>query len=237
MSEVTTSGSTIIVIEDEAPIRRFLKTTLSAHGYQFVEAITGEEGVLKVASLNPSVVILDLGLPDIDGLEVLRQIREWSTVPIIILSAREQEGDKVRALDDGADDYLTKPFGVAELLARIRASVRRANRHDTSEEAAIIEIGSIKIDQAKRLVLLNGQEVHLTPIEYKLLATLVKYRGRVLTHNQLLKEVWGLGYSEETQYLRVYMAQLRKKLEADSTNPEYFLTEPGVGYRLKDEPG
>ncbi|MBK9142373.1 MAG: response regulator [Candidatus Melainabacteria bacterium] len=230
------SGSTIIVIEDEAPIRRFLKTTLSAHGYHFVEAITGEEGVLKVASLNPSVVILDLGLPDIDGLEVLRQIREWSTVPIIILSAREQEGDKVRALDDGADDYLTKPFGVAELLARIRASVRRANRHDTSEEPAIIEIGSIRIDQAKRLVLLNGQEVHLTPIEYKLLATLVKYRGRVLTHNQLLKEVWGLGYSEETQYLRVYMAQLRKKLEADSTNPEYFLTEPGVGYRLKDEP-
>ncbi|HMP54074.1 MAG TPA: response regulator [Candidatus Melainabacteria bacterium] len=229
-------GDKVIVIEDEAPIRRFLKTTLTAHGYEFKEAITGAEGILKVAEENPSVVILDLGLPDMDGLSVLKQIREWSNVPIIILSAREQEGDKVKALDDGADDYLTKPFGVAELLARIRAAIRRASSIIDQDDISTVQFGSIKVDQAKRLVYLEDNEVHLTPIEYKLLVVLIRHRGKVLTHNQLLKEVWGQGYMESPQYLRVYMAQLRKKLEKEPTNPEFFLTEPGIGYRLKEEP-
>jgi two-component system, OmpR family, KDP operon response regulator KdpE len=227
--------TTIVIIEDEAPIRRFLRTTLSANKYQIIEAATGDEGIMKVASENPSLVILDLGLPDMDGLEVLSRIREWSQVPVIVLSAREREGEKVKALDLEADDYLTKPFGIAELLARIRAALRRANRSEVLDIHAVMEFGNIKVDQAKRLVYIDEGEVHLTPIEFKLLSVLLKHKGKVLTHNQLLIEVWGPGYMNENQYLRVYMAQLRKKLEKDPSNPSYFLTEPGVGYRLKDD--
>lgn len=224
----------VLVIEDEAPIRRFLKTTLSAHGYGFQEALNGADGIQAVAKQNPDLIILDLGLPDMDGLDVIKQIREWSETPIIVLSAREQEGDKVTALDEGADDYLTKPFGVSELLARMRVAFRRSIKATETAESKY-EFGDIVVDLSSRLVYVAGEEIHLTPIEYKLLVTLIKYRGKVVTHNQLLREVWGQGYNEETQYLRVYMAQLRRKLEKDPANPEFFLNEPGVGYRLRED--
>jgi|AGTN01.1.fsa_nt_gi Response regulators consisting of a CheY-like receiver domain and a winged-helix DNA-binding domain len=225
---------TVLVIEDEAPIRRFLKTTLAAHGYGFEEALNGTDGIQAVAKQNPDLIILDLGLPDMDGLDVIRQIREWSETPIIVLSAREQEGDKVIALDEGADDYLTKPFGVSELLARMRVAIRRSAKASEVTESKY-EFGDIVVDLSSRLVFVGGEEIHLTPIEYKLLVTLIKYRGKVVTHNQLLREVWGQGYNEETQYLRVYMAQLRRKLEKDPANPRFFLNEPGVGYRLRED--
>lgn len=224
----------VLVIEDEAPIRRFLKTTLSAHGYGFEEALNGTDGIQAVAKQNPDLIILDLGLPDMDGLDVIKQIREWSETPIIVLSAREQEGDKVTALDEGADDYLTKPFGVSELLARMRVAIRRSIKTNEMTESKF-EFGEIVVDLSSRLVYISGEEIHLTPIEYKLLVTLIKYRGKVVTHNQLLREVWGQGYNEETQYLRVYMAQLRRKLEKDPANPQFFLNEPGVGYRLRED--
>ncbi|MBI1269518.1 response regulator [bacterium] len=223
----------VVVIEDEGPIRRFLKTILCSQGYDYLEATSGKGGLEAVALNRPVLVILDLGLPDIDGLEVIKQLRDWSTVPIIILSAREQEGDKVRALDLGADDYLTKPFGVSELLARIRAAVRRSTK-GSEELPATFSFANVHVDFGSRLVSVDGKEVHLTPIEYKLLVTLIRHKGKVVTHNQLLMQVWGEGYNEETQYLRVYMAQLRRKLEADSRKPRFFLTEAGVGYRFKD---
>ena len=224
----------IVVIEDEAPIRRFLKTILNSQGYTYLEAASGKGGLELIALNNPDVVILDLGLPDVDGLEVISQIREWSEVPIIILSAREKEGDKVKALDLGADDYLTKPFGVSELLARLRATIRRSSR-GSEESQSIYKFDNVEVDFTSRIVYIQGEELHLTPIEYKLLVTLIKHKGKVVTHNQLLKEVWGDGYNEETQYLRVYMGQLRRKLEPSPSNPKYFLTEPGVGYRFKFE--
>lgn len=224
----------VLVIEDEAPIRRFLKTTLAAHGYGFEEALNGNDGIQAVAKQNPDLIILDLGLPDMDGLDVIKQIREWSETPIIVLSAREQEGDKVTALDEGADDYLTKPFGVSELLARMRVAIRRSTKANEVAESKF-EFGEIVVDLSSRLVYIGCEEIHLTPIEYKLLVTLIKYRGKVVTHNQLLREVWGQGYNEETQYLRVYMAQLRRKLEKDPANPRFFLNEPGVGYRLRED--
>jgi two-component system KDP operon response regulator KdpE len=231
---MTDTGPLILLIEDELPIRRFLRATLTSHAYQLVEATTGQEGLAQVASHQPDVIILDLGLPDIDGLDVTRQLREWTQTPIIVLSARGQERDKVAALDAGADDYLTKPFGVEELLARIRVALRHLARTAQGDEP-IFEVGDLCVDLARRHVQVAGTEVHLTPIEYKMLATLIEYAGKVITHQQLLKAVWGPGYATETPYLRVYIGQLRHKLEIDPARPRYLLTEPGVGYRLRAE--
>lgn len=222
----------VLVIEDEVPIRRFLRTALTNHGYQFVEAGTAQEGLARATSKLPDLIILDLGLPDRDGQDVIRELRGWTSLPILILSARGQESDKVKALDGGADDYLTKPFGVGELLARLRVLLRHAATAG-EKEVALFTSGDLKVDLVKRQVWVRADEVHLTPIEYKLLTTLVKYAGKVVTHAQLLKEVWGPTYAGESQYLRVYMTQLRHKLEADPARPRYLTTEIGVGYRLK----
>jgi two-component system KDP operon response regulator KdpE len=226
-------GPLILLIEDEQPIRRFLLASLAGGGFRVVEADAGEAGLRLAAQQPPDVVILDLGLPDLDGLEVLRRLREWFAGPVIVLSARDLESQKVQALDAGADDYVTKPFGVAELLARIRAALRHADK--TDDAAANFAVGELEVDLAARRVAIRGQEVHLTPLEYKLLVTLVKHAGKVLTHRMLLKEVWGPGHAEETHSLRVFMASLRRKLEIDPAQPAYFITEPGVGYRLAAE--
>lgn len=223
----------ILVIEDEVPIRRFLRLALMDKGYRFSEASTGKEGLVKITNEQPDLVILDLGLPDMDGLEVTRQIREWSQIPVIVLSARLTERDKVNALDSGADDYLTKPFGVPELLARIRVALRHFRHSEVGSDVSEFSFGNVTVDFGRRLVILDGNEVKLTRIEYKLLQTLVKYAGKVVTHNQLLREVWGINFNEDSNYLRVYMAHLRRKLEADSARPKYLITEAGVGYRLK----
>jgi len=221
----------ILVIEDETPMRRFLSASLSSNGYQVLEAASGADGIAQAATRSPDLILLDLGLPDQDGLVVTQRLREWTRTPLIVISARGREEDKIRALDAGADDYLTKPFGVGELLARIRVALRNAARGELGSSE--LAVGELKVDLVRRQVLLRGQEVHLTPIEYKLLATLIKHAGRVITHRQLLKEVWGPGSSEQTQYLRVYMGQLRHKLEQNPSRPQLLLTEPGVGYRLK----
>jgi two-component system KDP operon response regulator KdpE len=224
----------ILVIEDEPPIQKFLRVSLEADGYQVVESVTGKRGLVDAAAQTPDLIILDLGLPDIDGIEVTRQLRQWSRTPIIVVSARGKEQDKITALDAGADDYLTKPFAVGELLARVRVALRRAAAAgDTGQP--VFEIGDLKVDLARREISINGAAVHLTPNEFKLLAVLVKHAGRVMTHRQLLHEVWGPGTGNETHYLRVYMNQLRQKLESDSAQPKYLLTEPGVGYRLVAE--
>ncbi len=220
----------VVLIEDEPQIRRFLRTVLPEHGYALFEAETGKQGLVEAAVRKADVVILDLGLPDMDGVAVVRRLREWTQMPVIVLSARAQETDKVAALDAGADDYVTKPFGVGELLARLRAALRRASRDE--EGSQVFESGPLKIDLAARRVLLASSEVHLTPIEYRLLAVLVRHAGKVLTHRQLLKEVWGPSHVEHSHYLRIYMAQLRKKLEEDPARPRFLLTEAGVGYRL-----
>ncbi len=229
------SGPIVLVIEDEMPIRRFLRATLVNHGYRFAEAATAQEGLTQVATQKPDAVILDLGLPDLDGLEVTRRLREWTTLPIIVLTARGQEQDKVAALDAGADDYLTKPFGVNELLARIRVALRHAARTGQDSNEPIFKVGDLRIDLTRRQVFVKEAEVHLTPTEYRLLAVLVQHAGRVVTHHQLLAAVWGPGYENENNYLRVHMTQLRHKLEADPTRPRYVVTELGVGYRLKVE--
>jgi two-component system KDP operon response regulator KdpE len=226
------SEPTILLIEDEAPIRRFLRATLGSHGYQIAEAATASEGMRLAAMRCPSLVLLDLGLPDADGLEVTKRLREWTETPIIVLSARGQERDKVAALDAGADDYLTKPFGVDELLARIRVALRHAARGGEAPGSSVIEAGPLRIDLAARQVRVDGRDIHLTPIQYGLLAVLARNAGKVVTHTQLLKEVWGPHYAQETHYLRVYMGQLRQKLEAEPARPRVLLTEPGVGYRL-----
>ena len=226
---------TILLIEDEPQMRRFLRVTLQGHGYRLIEASTGEEGLTEVATRNPDVVLLDLGLPDIDGLEVTKRLREWTQVPVIVISAREQEEDKIRALDAGADDYLTKPFGAGELLARIRVALRRAALQHSGSEVSVFVLDNLKVDLSKRQVFLSDAEIHLTPIEYRLLTVLIKYAGKVITHNQLMREVWGLAYVDQSHYLRIYMAQLRHKLEADPARPRFFINEPGVGYRLKLE--
>lgn len=223
----------ILVIDDEAAIRRFLHASLDQKEYEVLEAADGASGLRAAATHNPDVVLLDLGLPDMDGVEVARGLREWSAVPIVVLSARGQERDKVEALDAGADDYLTKPFGVGELNARIRVALRHAAKDAPREP--VIEAGGLKIDLAARHVFRDGAEVHLTPNEYKLLALLARHAGRVLTHRQLLVEVWGPQYEDETHYLRVYMGQLRHKLEADPSNPRVLTTEAGVGYRFRSE--
>jgi len=233
--EPAVPGPLILVIEDDKQIRRFLRMTLTTNGYRFQEAATGQNG-LKLAALHrPDLIILDLGLPDIDGLDVTRQLREWTTTPIVVLSAREQENDKVAALDLGADDYLTKPFGTSELLARIRVALRHAAHEAHTDQEAVFAVGDLRIDYVHRQVFVGETEVRLTPIEYKLLITLAHYAGRVLTRRQLLKEVWGPDYTSEDHYLQVYMGHLRHKLEADPTRPRYLTTEPGVGYRLRVE--
>jgi two-component system KDP operon response regulator KdpE len=221
----------ILVIEDEAPIRRFLRASLAEEGYRFNEAESAREGLRLASSQPPDLIILDLGLPDHNGLEVLKQIRDWSAVPIIIVSARGQEGDKVLALDAGANDYLTKPFGVGELMARIRVALRLASQTSKPSEP-LFATGDLKVDLATRQVKVADREVHLTPIEYRLLTTLVRHAGKVLTQSYLLKEVWGPGHVHESHYLRVAMAKLRSKIEADSARPRFILTEIGVGYRL-----
>jgi two-component system KDP operon response regulator KdpE len=227
----------ILVIEDDPPIRRFLRASLSSHDFEVQEASTGKEALMLAAQRPADLVILDLGLPDMDGLEVIRNLRTWSEVPIVVVSARGQEKDKVAALDLGADDYLTKPFSVGELLARIRVAMRHAARIAAggADEATQFVVGDLKVDLAARRVFVADKEVHLTPLEYRLVAILVHHAGKVLTHRFLLEEVWGPPYVEEMHYLRVYMANLRRKLEADPARPRYLLTEQGVGYRLVDE--
>jgi len=228
-----TQGPLILVIEDEQAIRRFLRASLTAEGYQVQEAETGEQGLRLARQQPPDLVILDLGLPDIDGHEVLRSLREWLVAPIVVLSARGLESQKVKALDHGADDYVTKPFGVAELLARLRTALRHTS--GGADATPVFTVGELTVDLAARRVVVADQEVHLTPLEYKLLATLIKHAGKVLTHRFLLQEVWGPGHAEETHYLRVFMANLRRKVEADPARPRYLLTEPAVGYRLAGE--
>jgi two-component system, OmpR family, KDP operon response regulator KdpE len=222
----------ILVIEDDPQIRRFLRATLAAEDYQFHEAVTAAEGIAQAAARQPDLVLLDLGLPDRDGLDVIREIRSWSQMPIVVLSARGQEKDKIAALDLGADDYVAKPFAVGELLARIRAALRRAAPLAPDGADTVIRFGNVQADFEKRQITVGGQEVHLTPNEYKLLQVLIKHAGRVVTQRQLLNEVWGPQHTEQSQYLRVYVAQLRRKLEQDPARPRYLQTEPGVGYRL-----
>jgi two-component system KDP operon response regulator KdpE len=228
------STLTLLLIDDEPQVRRFLRSSLAPTDYKLLESDTGEAGIAAASSHQPDVILLDLGLPDLDGVEVTRRLREWTTIPIIILSAREQDHDKVAALDAGADDYLTKPFSLPELLARIRVAGRHAAQRGNKEDA-LFAVADLRIDLAKRVVTLGGDEVRLTPIEYRLLVTLARKAGSVLTYQQLLKEVWGPRYATQKQYLHVYMGHLRNKLERDPTRPRFLLTEPGVGYRLKPE--
>jgi len=225
----------VLLIEDEAQIRRFLRATLTSQGYRLIEAVTGRDGLRLATSHQPDLIILDLGLPDMDGLEVARQIRGWTSTPILILSARGQERDKVAALDAGADDYVTKPFGVGELLARMRVALRHAARAGLGEEEPVFQVGDLAIDHGRRQVSIRGVEIHLTRTEYKILTLLARNAGKVVTHRQLLREVWGPSYEQETHYLRVFMQQLRNKIEAIPARPRYLRTEPGVGYRLLDE--
>jgi two-component system KDP operon response regulator KdpE len=227
-------GASILLIEDEPQIRRFLRASLGAQGYRLVEAVTGEDGLLQAATRQPDLVLLDLGLPDLDGVDVIRRLREWASIPIIVLSARGQERDKIAALDAGADDYVSKPFAVGELFARLRVALRHSASSREPPESTFT-VGDLQVDLAKRRVQVSEREVHLTPIEYKLLTTLVRHAGKVMTHEQLLREVWGPPYAGQAHYIRVFMAQLRRKLEVDSARPRYLLTEPGVGYRLAAE--
>jgi two-component system KDP operon response regulator KdpE len=224
----------VLVVEDELAIRRFLRPSLASQGYRVLETATGEEGLLQAAQRQPDLVILDLGLPDLDGLEVIRRLREWTARPIIVLSARGAEPDKVAALDAGADDYVAKPFTVGELLARVRVALRHAARANQQTGDPGFAAGPLRVDLARRQVWVDGVEVRLTPIEYRLLAVLVQHAGRVVTHRQLLREVWGPGHAEQTHYVRVYLASLRRKLEADPARPRFLRTEPGVGYRLSE---
>jgi len=225
------SAITVVLIEDDKPIRRFVHASLESEKLRVLEADTGRRGVSLAASARPDLVIVDLGLPDMDGADVIRQLREWSSVPIIVLSARTREEEKVAALDAGADDYLTKPFGVPELLARIRAQLRRRSR-GTADEASKLRFGAVEVDFEMRVVQREGRAIHLTPIEYRLLVSLARHAGRVLTHRQLLQEVWGPSRIDSPHYLRIYMGHLRQKLERDPAQPEHIVTETGVGYRL-----
>ncbi len=227
--------TTVLLIEDEPEIRRFLRTTLPQQGYQLFEAVTGQDGLAQAAARNPDIILLDLGLPDLDGQEIIRRVREWGAMPIIVLTARDQEQVKIEALDLGADDYVTKPFGVNELLARMRVALRHSTRASTETGESVFTLGDLRVDLLRRQVFLSEKEIHLTQIEYKLLTTLVRYSGKVLTHRQLLKEVWGPLHVEESHYLRVYMRQLRNKLEHNPAHPRYLVTELGVGYRLRTE--
>ena len=222
-------GPIILVVDDEIQIRRFVRISLEANGYRVYEVASGEEAILKVAQVRPDLVILDIGLPDIEGFEVLRRLREWTAIPVIMLSVRDSDRDKIAALDMGADDYLVKPFSMEELMARIRVAQRHAQ---PERDEPVFTSGDILVDFARRLVTRSGEVVKLTPTEYALLRLMIQHVGKVLTHQQILKAVWGPEYVHETHYLRVYFAQLRQKLEADPTRPRFLLTEPGVGYRL-----
>ena len=232
---MTEAAPLVLLIEDEPQMRRFLRAALESHEYRLVEATTSREGLAQATSRNPDVILLDLGLPDGDGIDLARRIREWSTTPIIVISARGKEQDKIAALDAGADDYLTKPFDVGELMARLRVALRHATRSGGAAAEPVFVVGDLRVDLARRQVFVAGTEVHLTPTEYRLLTRLVHHAGKVLTHRQLLQEVWGPNALEHSHYVRVYMTQLRHKLEADATRPRYLLTEPGVGYRLRSE--
>jgi two-component system KDP operon response regulator KdpE len=227
---LTEVRTTVLVVEDEPEIRHFLRTSLGAEGYRVVEAGTGERGAIEAGTHKPDLAIVDLGLPDMDGVEVIRRIRAWSPMPIVVLSARAQEQSKVGALDAGADDYITKPFGVGELLARVRVALRHAARAPSGQETLVL--GKVSIDLQQRRVSRGGEAVHLTPIEFRLLACLAQHLGMVVTHRQLLREVWGPSYVEHTHYLRIYMKQLRDKLEDDPVRPRHLLTDTGIGYRL-----
>jgi two-component system, OmpR family, KDP operon response regulator KdpE len=220
----------VLIVDDEPQIRRFLRTSLAAHGYTILEAVNGQEALLRATDERPDVVILDLGLPDLDGMEIIRRVREWSKVPIIVLSVRGRESDKIAALDAGADDYVTKPFSMGELMARIRAALR--NRMASETDEPVFRTGGLEIDLAKRQVRVDGRDVKLTPNEYELLRVLVTNAGKVVTHQYLLREVWGPADLDQTHYVRVYVGQIRQKIETDSSQPRYILTEPGVGYRL-----
>jgi two-component system KDP operon response regulator KdpE len=230
---MTETKESILLIEDEPQMRRFLRVTLQTHGYRLIEASTGQEGLMEGTTRNPDLVLLDLGLPDMDGLEIVQRFREWSEVPVIIISAREQEEDKIKALDAGANDYLTKPFGAGELLARIRVALRHRALQSAGQREMLFISGDLKVDLASRQVFIKDDEIHLTPIEYRLLAVLIKHAGKVVTHKLLLKEVWGPVYTNQQQYLHVYMSQLRKKVESDPARPRLLINEPAVGYRLK----
>lgn len=222
-------GAKILIVDDELEIRRLLKVGLAAHGFDCIEAVNGQEGIYQAVTARPDVIVLDMGLPDLSGLDVLKQIREWSRVPVIVLSVRGQEQDKVGALDVGADDYLTKPFSVSELIARIRVALRhQANQKDEP----LIQIDNLYIDLSRRLVKISETEIHLTPIEYDLLKILASNAGKVITHHQLIHSIWGTDKEEHSQYLRIYISQLRKKIEKDPSQPNLILTEPGIGYRL-----
>lgn len=227
----TENRATILVVEDEREIRRFLSSSLSDGGFEVVESETLRGGLVEAGTRKPDLVILDLGLPDGDGVDFIREVRAWSNLPIVVLSAREAERDKIGALDAGADDYLTKPFSTGELLARVRAALRRTTSA-TLDAGSTIHFGSVEVDLARRQVTINGESVHLTPIEYRLLTTLLAHEGKVLTHRNLLREVWGPAYVEHNHYLRIYMGHLRHKLEVDPTRPRHLLTETGVGYRF-----
>jgi two-component system KDP operon response regulator KdpE len=225
----------VLLVEDEAQMRRLLRSSLPAHGYVIVEATTGREAIAQAGTRNPDIILLDLGLPDMDGVEVARCLREFSKAPIIVLSARGQERDKVDALDAGADDYVTKPFGLSELLARMRVARRHLEGRTDGKALPVFTAGNLRVDLGNRQVLVADRDVHLTPIEYKLLTALVRNAGRVVTHQQLLKEAWGPKYATQTQYLHVYMGHLRAKLETEAARPKLLFTEPGVGYRLAAE--
>lgn len=228
MSEISPS---VVVVEDEKQIRRFVRSALEAEGCRVFEAESGKQGLVEAGTRKPDLIILDLGLPDLDGVEFIRDLRGWSAVPILILSARSTENDKIVALDAGADDYLTKPFGVGELLARVRALLRRQGK--SSEGSPVVSFGDVQADLSKRVVTRSGDPVHLTQIEYRLLALLMANPGKVLTHRHLLREVWGPSFVESNHYLRIYVGHLRQKLEADPAQPKHLLTETGVGYRFQ----
>lgn len=224
------AGAHVLVVDDEPQIRRFLRASLTGHDFQVSEAATGQEALQQIVTAKPDLMILDLGLPDMDGLEVLKRVREWSSIPIVILSVREREQDKIAALDAGADDYLTKPFGVGELLARLRTALRHVL---PGEQEATFQTGELRVDLARRQVYVAQREIKLTPTEYEILKYLVAHAGKVVTHQQLLRQVWGPAYTNEPHYVRVYVGQLRHKIETDPAQPRYILTEPGVGYRLR----
>lgn len=233
MSETT---PLVLLVEDEPSMCKLLRASLSSRGYRTLEAFTGADGIGKVASRSPDLVLLDLGLPDMDGLEVTRRLRQWANVPIIVISARGREEDKILALDAGANDYLTKPFGTGELAARIRVALKHSVAKNIGAiPEPILTVGALQLDLDRHVVSVSGREVHLTPTEFKLFATLMKHAGRVLTHRYLLEEVWGETYASNTQYLRVYMVQLRHKLEADPARPRHLTTVPAIGYRLKPD--
>jgi two-component system, OmpR family, KDP operon response regulator KdpE len=223
-------GLRVLVVDDERAIRRFLRTSLNAYNYMVYEASSGQEALTAVIAHRPDLLILDLGLPDLDGIEVIRQLREWTRLPIIVLSVREREADKIGALDAGADDYLTKPFGIGELMARLRVAVRRTAQLDPEP---VFSLDGLVVDLAHRRVTTQGRDVQLTPTEYDLLRVLVLNAGKVLTHRQLLRQVWGLGYEEEMHLLRVNISNLRRKIEPEPSRPYFIITEPGVGYRLR----